>query len=262
MNIDFDSVNFVANDDTVGITEHETILVDVLANDIHKDGVVEIVSFEGLSIGSDLLSVVNNEIQFEPGDTFDALYGGDTATVTVTYSVSVGLEDYAEATLEITVNGESDNIPGPDNIITGTENGEVISGTVVDDVIYGLGGADYITLSLGNDVIDGGEGIDTMQVVGFQEDAVLSEFSIMNFEKLSLKNLGSNALNLTLQDLIDVTDADNELMILGESGDSVTSIGQGWILGADQAIDGQNYNTYTSGTGTLLIDDDITQTIS
>ena len=65
-----------------------------------------------------------------------------------------------------------------------------------------------------------------------------------------------------VQDLVDVTDADNLLTIDGNAGDSVTSTGEGWVQGNDQVIDNVIYHSYSSGTATLLIEDDVTQTIS
>ena len=81
-------------------------------------------------------------------------------------------------------------------------------------------------------------------------------------EVIDLTGSGNNSTALTLQDLIDVTDEDNLLIIDGNVGDSVTSTGEGWIQGNNQVIDNVTYDSYTSGAGTLLIDEVVTQTIS
>ena len=73
---------------------------------------------------------------------------------------------------------------------------------------------------------------------------------------------GDHEITLTVDDLIDFTDDDNILKILGDSGDAVNSTGQGWVQGADQVIDSETYHSYTSGTATLLVDEDIVQTIT
>ena len=73
---------------------------------------------------------------------------------------------------------------------------------------------------------------------------------------------GDHQITLTLDDLIDFTDDDNILKILGDSGDSVISTGEGWVQGSDQVIDSETYHTYSAGGATLLVDEDIIQTIS
>jgi len=48
----------------------------------------------------------------------------------------------------------------------------------------------------------------------------------------------------------------------GNVGDRITSTLQGWISGGTTPLDNNLYNRYTSGAATLLVDTDITQTIS
>lgn len=83
-----------------------------------------------------------------------------------------------------------------------------------------------------------------------------------DFENIDMSTQGDHQVTLAIDDLIDFTDEDNTLKILGDSGDAVISTGQGWVQGSDQVIDSETYHTYTSGTATLLVDDDIVQTIT
>ena len=50
--------------------------------------------------------------------------------------------------------------PGPDNMINGTGNSEVLFGTNANDLIRGLGGHDYLNGLWGHDVLLGGQGDD------------------------------------------------------------------------------------------------------
>ena len=58
--------------------------------------------------------------------------------------------------------------------------------------------------------------------------------------------------------------AAGELLVLGNAGDAVTSIGQGWTLDVGGPVDigGQDYALYTAGAARLLVDTDITQVLS
>ncbi|MDT8338620.1 MAG: cadherin repeat domain-containing protein [Sulfurimonas sp.] len=67
--------------------------------------------------------------------------------------------------------------------------------------------------------------------------------------------------NITLADVIDITDGDNVLKVTGESGDSVNNLADnGWVLDASPTIAEEGYATYTNiadSSVQLLIDVDI-----
>ena len=65
-----------------------------------------------------------------------------------------------------------------------------------------------------------------------------------------------------MQDLLDLSDTSDQLIVMGNAGDTLTSTGQNWVQGDDQTIDGEVFHTYTSGDATLLVDVDITLDIS
>ncbi len=57
-----------------------------------------------------------------------------------------------------------------------------------------------------------------------------------------------------------LTGADNELIVKGDAGDSVTMVG-GEASGETRVIDGEIYNIYPLGDhGSVLLDDDIIAT--
>lgn len=155
----------VAVDDTGSVLESESKVFDLIANDQDADG--NPLSLSGFTVdgvdGVELtpdaakaaFAIVNGKLAFTPGDLFAGLGDGDTATVTLSYTVSDGTHtDTGNFTL--TVNGED----GAQNVIIGTEGSNVLLGTDGDDAIAAYGGADYAWGRDGADVIDGGEGND------------------------------------------------------------------------------------------------------
>lgn len=167
---------------------------------------------------------------------------------------------------------------GNDLIGTGLGN-DTIDGGAGNDSLAGHGGDDQIDGGAGTDIIfggsgddnlifdsldtfDGGSGSDTLNVTGTGENIDLSTINAVDMEIIDLTGTGNNQITLVLQDVLDVTDDDNQIIFDGNVGDQVTSAGQGWVQGADQVIDTETYHTYTVGDATLLVDTDITQNIT
>ncbi|MCP4045874.1 MAG: hypothetical protein GY732_07805, partial [Gammaproteobacteria bacterium] len=109
----------VAVADGADSTENQIITVDVLSNDTDPDvdddpsnfvlNSASITSVSGLAgSGEGTVSIVGNALVFTPGTDFDELDNGDTATVTVSYTMAdnEGLSSTANAV--ISVNGEND----------------------------------------------------------------------------------------------------------------------------------------------------------
>ena len=57
---------------------------------------------------SNAFSIVDNQIQFDPGTLFDALAVGDTASVVVDYTIEDGQESTSSSSLTLTVDGVND----------------------------------------------------------------------------------------------------------------------------------------------------------
>jgi hypothetical protein len=79
---------------------------------------------------------------------------------------------------------------------------------------------------------------------------------ITDIEIIDLTGGGSNALTLSLADVLAISSTTDTLRIDGEGGDAVNSTG--WVEGATAS----GYTTYTQGSATLLIDTDITQNVN
>ena len=93
--------------------------------------------------------------------------------------------------------------------------------------------------------------------------SALARHVIEHIERIDLGGSGNNTLTLNLHDVLAVSDH-GALRIDGNADDSISSIGQGWAQdsGAAQRIDGQLYLGYSLHGAHLLIDSDITRTVS
>jgi len=117
-------------------------------------------------------------------------------------------------------------------------------------------------------IIDGGEGEDTLVLLSNQgidfDNEVLEVATIQNIEVIDIDNGSANSLtNLTLADVVAITSSSNDLVIDGDSADSVTfkAGDAGWEKGTSDGT----YTTYTNtndASVTLKIDDDIQQPIA
>jgi Ca2+-binding RTX toxin-like protein len=158
--------------DDVAETPFETpIVIDVVGNDTDVDG--DPLSVVGTPSSPDGTVTVNDDgtITFTPNEGFE----GET---TITYTVTDGNGGTDEGTVTVTV-GE-DPGPGPDGIVEGSVEGELIdesydgdpNGDFVDnddsildpgpndDRIYAYGGDDTVRAGEGDDLVFGGQGND------------------------------------------------------------------------------------------------------
>lgn len=169
---------------------------------------------------------------------------------------------------------QADGGDGNDNLL-GTSADEILIGGRGNDVLNGTGGADVLRGGAGDDVllwqdglreVDGGGGTDTLRIGGADvslDFTLIANNKLSGIEVLDLTGSGNNHAILSLLDVLALGDH-NGLRIDGNSGDSVTSVAQGWTLaeGAPVVLAEQSYNSYTLAGATLLIDTDLTQTIS
>ncbi|MGE4498418.1 MAG: Ig-like domain-containing protein, partial [Deferribacterales bacterium] len=94
-------------------------------------------------------------------------------------------------------------------------------GSEAQNEIHGTDGADTITFDPAADLIDAGAGYDTLVIGGGELDFSNISEVVRNIEEIDLTD-GDNILNgLTLHDVLDITDADNSLVIKGNDGDVV-----------------------------------------
>jgi hypothetical protein len=106
-----------ASDDTAGMTENQVLFVDALANDdsagsnpatLQSLGAIAIEGPDGVTLGTPAIVIENNQIRVTPGTAFDALAEGETATITIPYTMQNGDGATATAVATVTVTGSND----------------------------------------------------------------------------------------------------------------------------------------------------------
>ena len=159
--------------------------------------------------------------------------------------------------------GGDDSLTGSSgtDILKGGDGDDTLDGGAGDDVVIGGHGADTLVYDQDDTVIDGGNGggndalvFNTGESIDFDS---VTDNPVKNMEEIDLRENGEHTLsNLAPQDVLDMTDGDNELYVLGDSGDNVSLIG-GW----DASVTEGEYVTYSATIGaesvTLHIDDQI-----
>lgn len=145
-----------------------------------------------------------------------------------------------------------------DTSVAATGSEHLIDGTSGNDVLDGAqGGSLTFEGHAGNDQIviydqqfasiDGGAGVDTVKWNGGDADIDLSNLAsrINNIEIIDLNTTSKVNLTLSLEDLLSVTDASTDkLLIQGDSHDTVHMTGS-WTAGPVQVDNGVQYNVYT-----------------
>ncbi|MBO8087516.1 MAG: VCBS domain-containing protein [Marichromatium sp.] len=137
-----------------------------------------------------------------------------------------------------------------DGVFEGTEGNDLIIGTEGNDAINGNGGNDTIDGNGGNDVIDGGEGEDTLIVDG--ESIDLSGLS--NIETIDLQNGGEINQEISAQDVLDITDGDNDLHITGEGE---VQVANEWENTGDETDPTVLEAVYSGDSANLIVDQTI-----
>lgn len=83
-----------------------------------------------------------------------------------------------------------------------------------------------------------------------------AEFDGIDIQAINLQVAPNEILTITEEDLLALSDTADTLTIRGGADDTITAIGA-VSTGQTQTIDGQTFDVYTLGNGTLVIDDDI-----
>ena len=78
-----------------------------------------------------------------------------------------------------------------------------------------------------------------------------------NAESIDLTDNGDNTLNLDVNDLLDLSGSANQLLVLGNAGDTVNATGGFTDTGATQAINGTAFDVHSSGDVVLLAEQDL-----
>ncbi|MBU1213177.1 MAG: VCBS domain-containing protein [Alphaproteobacteria bacterium] len=96
------------------IPEDQVVTIDVLANDFDPEGdpltITEVtIDFVdgpiGTTLGTGTVSIVNNQVVFDPGTDFAALNEGESATVTLGYTIDDGFGGTSTSFVELVLTG-------------------------------------------------------------------------------------------------------------------------------------------------------------
>jgi VCBS repeat-containing protein len=116
----------VAKADAATTGENSSVSINVLGNDSDADdGAVLTVTAASAPLGQGSVTVVGNQIVFNPGTDFDQLSAGESANVVVSYSVQDEHGASSSSTVTVTVNGAND----PTTIDSG---GTVAAGSIAE----------------------------------------------------------------------------------------------------------------------------------
>ncbi len=148
----------VAHADARTTSENSAVVVNVLANDVDvdHDAVLTVVAASGPA-GQGTVTIVENQVRFDPGTDFEYLASGQSATVTLNYTIQDEFGVQSSSTITITVQGRDEG-----STSTGTEGDDTLTGTPGNDTINALGGDDTVFGLAGDDLIDGGSGNDNL----------------------------------------------------------------------------------------------------
>ncbi|MFP3848163.1 BapA/Bap/LapF family large adhesin [Pseudomonas sp. W5-01] len=177
----------------------------------------------------------------------------DTATLTIDLEQAGAVATTSFAALSTVASGDDHSATA-----IATTGAALIQGTAGNDTLDGShGGAVTLQGGAGNDTliiadqhfasVDGGTGTDTLLWAGGDATINLGDLQrrIHNIEVLDLNHTSAVALTISLADLVSITSADsNTLIIKGGSGDSVHMTNT-WVAGGAQQADGVDYTQYT-----------------
>jgi hypothetical protein len=249
-------------------------------NDTDTDGPQEDLLVTGISntVNGTANSVItDNQVIFTPtADYFglasfdyglsDGKGGTDTGTVNVQVLGVTQQGTAANDTLTGTLTGNT--VADVDVLVGGLGNDTLVGG-LGNNLLYGDAGDDiFIYNPLSMDKIFGGTGTDTIKMndAGNSLDITANNTTVFynnykDIEQIDLRGSGDNSLTLDKFDVFTMTDADNELYIFGNTGDTLTLAGV-WTqsdIGVMEYGSCVDYTQVVNGqTVTLCVDDDIT----
>jgi hypothetical protein len=184
----------------------------------------------------------------------------DTGTVTVSRSTNATLNGTTGDDIMIAARSGSSTLNGGDG------NDILIGGTSYTDTLNGGAGDDVLVFD-SSDTLNGGTGTDTMILSSSTniDFSALANDKVTNMEVIDLTINGShNITNLSLKDVIDMTDSNNTLTIIGDSADSVNvpqaDGNYSMTQTTDSGFDVYTYNSTNASDPTVVvkIEQDIT----
>lgn len=214
-----------------------------------------------------LLGEGDNEVRVQTniGDSEITTGGGDDIVTTglrgsgfgyITNETKINLGD-GDNKLTVGTNIDSSSIE------TGKGNDVIKVGGYIHNSKVELGAGDDTLVvgkaDLANSKVDGGTGYDKLVLDNPGKSVNLSDISkfASNFEELDISGAKNITLEVSIKDVLDMTDDKNTLKITGDKGDTVDlkeNIGAGgWNKGASE----DGYTTYINNTVTIQIKDEI-----
>ena len=135
--------------------------------------------------------------------------------------------NHAAFNVENDVRGGNDTLSGEagNDVLYGQGGNDTLDGGAGSDIMYGGTGNDTLVFDGVDSVVDGGAGLDTLVLsmnTSINFDSLITN-PVSNIEVIDLAQNGDHQMvNISLQDVIDMTDGNNDLYILGDAGDKVT----------------------------------------
>jgi hypothetical protein len=185
-----------------------------------------------------------NDVTFkQDGVTINATYSGDTYTIE---GIDLSVDKLNKLTFQkeglqgVSIDYTFKTVEADDNAkISSVESGSFLATTdniITDITTLGTNGEDdRLVLSAG--------GID------------FSTISSTSIEKIDLTQNGdTNITNITLANVVNMTDSNNDLMIITDSGDDISLTGGNWTQGANITYGDKTFEVYTnSGDPTVSL---------
>ncbi|MEN4750874.1 BapA/Bap/LapF family large adhesin [Pseudomonas sp. Ps21-P2] len=177
----------------------------------------------------------------------------DTATLTIDLEQAGAVVTTSFAALSTVANVDDHSATA-----VATTGAELIQGTAGNDTLDGShGGAVTLQGGAGNDTliiadqhfasVDGGTGTDTLLWAGGDATINLGDLQsrIHNIEVLDLNHSSAVALTISLADLVSITSADNNTLIIKGGSEDTVHMTNTWVAGGAQQADGVDYTQYT-----------------
>ena len=250
------SISLFNFDSDLGNSNPDSLLIEI--TDV--DGGTQTIDLKNADLTNDSYVIQSSNgkamtnIDFTAGSTSSYKLGIDSIT-------QIDYNGDFEMQLDYTITDDTDSDSDNGTATIKFDGNNTVTGTSADEFIIYDSNDTLNDAGTGTDslILDSGISLDFDNVSG-----------LSNFENIDLSQTGNHSLsNLEIQDVIDMTDSNNVMKLLGDAGDSVTlknGNGGNWEdTGTDENIDGQSYDLY-SKTGdnsavTLKIDQDITTNI-
>ncbi len=161
-----------------------------------------------------------------------------------------------------------------DDTFTGTAADEVFVSGTGNDILIGGGGADVLYGGAGDDVLEiadlnflsvrGGRGEDTLKLAqeGLTFDLNALRGRVRDIERLDLEGNGQQTLNIERLDLLRLSSSSNELVVMGDPGDSVASFATTWFAEGNEERLGRTFHRLTNGHAVLLVETEMSTSIA